>query len=112
MEQFILIFRHEDGVKVASPEQIQEWMKQTMDWIGSIAAQNKYVAGNGLPFEDARVVTKRTRKWLSRTAHSGILKKQLPATLLSGLARRMKQWSSPKDVLCYKAKETAWKSAK
>ena len=52
----MLIFRHEDGNKVASPEQIQTWMKQTMDWIGGIAAQNKFVGGNGLPFEDARVV--------------------------------------------------------
>lgn len=56
MQEFMLIFRHEDGQKVASPEQIQEWMKQTMDWIGGIAAQNKFVAGNGLPFDDARVV--------------------------------------------------------
>jgi len=56
MQEFMLIFRHEDGHKVASPEQIQVWMKQTMDWIGGIAAQNKFVAGNGLPFDDARVV--------------------------------------------------------
>ncbi|MBD0365999.1 MAG: transcription initiation protein, partial [Flavisolibacter sp.] len=56
MEEFILIFRHEDGKKVASPEQIQIWMKQTMDWIGGIAAQNKFSGGNGLPFDDARVV--------------------------------------------------------
>lgn len=55
MEEFILIFRHEDGKK-ASPEQIQIWMKQTMDWIGGIAAQNKFSGGNGLPFEDSRVV--------------------------------------------------------
>lgn len=59
MEEFILIFRHEDGKKVASPEQIQIWMKQTMDWIGTIAAQNKFVSGTGLPFDDARVVTKK-----------------------------------------------------
>ena len=52
----MLIFRHEDGQKVASPEQIQVWMKQTMDWIATIAAQNKFSGGNGLPFEDARVV--------------------------------------------------------
>jgi len=51
-----LIFRHQDGKKVASPEQIQIWMKQTMDWIGSISAQNKFVGGNGLPFEEAHVV--------------------------------------------------------
>ena len=56
MEEFILIFRHQDGSKVASPEQIQIWMKQTMDWISGIAEQNKYIGGNGLPFEDARVV--------------------------------------------------------
>ena len=56
MNDFILIFRHEDGSKVASPEQMQIWMKQTMDWIGGIAAQNKFVSGTGLPFDDARVV--------------------------------------------------------
>ena len=56
MAEYILIFRHEDGHKVASPEQIQIWMKQTMDWIGGIAAQNKFSGGNGLPFDDAKVV--------------------------------------------------------
>jgi hypothetical protein len=56
MNEFMLIFRHEDGSKVASPEQIEVWMKQTMDWIATIAAQNKFVSGTGLPFEDARVV--------------------------------------------------------
>jgi hypothetical protein len=56
MDEYILIMRHEDGMKVASPEQIQAWMKQTMDWIGGIAAQNKFVSGTGLPFTDARVV--------------------------------------------------------
>lgn len=56
MEEFVLIMRHEDGQKVASPEQLETWMKQTMDWIGGIAAQNKFVGGTGLPFADARVV--------------------------------------------------------
>ena len=56
MDEFILLFRHEDGKKVASPEQMQIWMQQTMDWIGGIAAQNKFSGGNGLPFEDAKVV--------------------------------------------------------
>lgn len=56
MEEFILIFRHEDGQKVASPEQLQTWMKQTMDWIGGIAAQNKFNGGTGLSFADSRVV--------------------------------------------------------
>ena len=56
MEEYALIMRHEDGSKIASPEQMQAWMKQTMDWIGGIAAQNKFSGGNGLPFEDSRVV--------------------------------------------------------
>ena len=56
MDEFMLIFRHEDGNKVASPEQIQVWMKQTMDWIAGITAQNKFVGGNGLPFDHSRVV--------------------------------------------------------
>ncbi len=56
MNEYMLIFRHEDGHKVASPEQIQAWMKQTMDWIGGIAAQNRFGGGNGLPFDEARVV--------------------------------------------------------
>ena len=54
MDEFILIFRHEDGSKIASPEQMQVWMKQTMDWIGGITAKNKFVGGNGLPFQDAK----------------------------------------------------------
>jgi hypothetical protein len=63
MEEFALIMRHEDGKKVASPEQIQTWMKQTMDWIGGIAAQDKFVSGTGLPFDDAKtVVTKNSKK--------------------------------------------------
>lgn len=56
MDEYILIFRHEDGSKIASPEQMQMWMKQTMDWIGGIAAQNKFKSGTGLPFADAKVV--------------------------------------------------------
>lgn len=56
MEEYALIFRHEDGTKIASPEQIQMWMKQTMDWINGIAAQNKFVSGTGLPFDEARIV--------------------------------------------------------
>ncbi len=56
MDEFMLIFRHEDGGKTASPEQMQIWMKQTMDWIGSIAAQNKFIGGNGLPFDESNRV--------------------------------------------------------
>src|SRR6187431_725166 len=57
MDEFLLIMRHDDGGKIASPEQMQAWMQQTMDWIGSIAAQNKFVSGTGLPFDNARVIT-------------------------------------------------------
>jgi len=56
MQEYALIMRHQDGAKIASPEQMQEWMKQTMDWIGGIAAQDKFVSGTGLLFDDARVV--------------------------------------------------------
>jgi hypothetical protein len=56
MDEYMLIFRHQDGTKIASPEQIQIWMKQTMDWIGGISAQGKFVEGNGLPFDGSKVV--------------------------------------------------------
>jgi hypothetical protein len=56
MDEYLLIMRHQDGSKIASPEQMEIWMKQTMDWIGGIAAQNKFIDGTGLLFEDARVV--------------------------------------------------------
>ncbi|MBO9660449.1 MAG: transcription initiation protein [Chitinophagaceae bacterium] len=56
MDEFMLIFRHEDGSKIASPEQMQAWMKQTMEWIGGITSQNKFVSGTGLPFDNAKVV--------------------------------------------------------
>ena len=56
MDEFILILRHEDGKKIASPEQMQIWMQQTMDWIAGISAQGKYVGGNGLVFDNSRVV--------------------------------------------------------
>jgi hypothetical protein len=56
MDEYMLIFRHQDGSKIASPEQMQVWMAQTMDWIGGIAAQNKYVGGHGLSFDNAKIV--------------------------------------------------------
>ncbi len=56
MDDYILIFRHEDGHKVASPEQIQMWMKQTSDWMAGIAARNQLTGGNGLLFSESRVV--------------------------------------------------------
>jgi hypothetical protein len=77
MDEFILIFRHEDGEKVASPEQIQVWMKQTMDWIGGIAAQNKFVSGTGLPFQDAKVVTNKGSRNVVTNGPFGDIKETL-----------------------------------
>ncbi len=62
MEEYALIFRHQDGKKVASPEQMEKWMKQTMDWIAGIQAKNKFKEGTGLPFDDARVVRTKNSK--------------------------------------------------
>jgi len=56
MKEFILIFRHENVTGKVSPEQMQAWMKQQMDWVGSIAAQQKFISGTGLLFDDAKVV--------------------------------------------------------
>ncbi|HMV80048.1 MAG TPA: YciI family protein [Leptospiraceae bacterium] len=56
MKEFILVFRHENAAGKVSPEQMQIWMKQQMDWVGSIAALNKFVSGTGLLFNDAKVV--------------------------------------------------------
>ena len=56
MKEFALIFRHENTTGKVSPEQMQLWMKQQMDWVGGIAAQNKFVSGTGLSFDGAKVV--------------------------------------------------------
>ncbi|WP_373492611.1 YciI family protein [Aquiflexum sp.] len=56
MKEFILIFRHENATGKVSPEQMEIWMKHQMDWVGGIAAQNKFVSGTGLLFDDAKVV--------------------------------------------------------
>ena len=77
MEEYALIMRHEDGKKVVSPEQIQAWMKQTMDWIGGIAAQNKFVSGTGLPFDSARVVTTKNSKAVVTNGPFGEIKETI-----------------------------------
>ena len=50
MKEYILLFRHENANGKVSPEQMQQWMKQQMDWVAGIAAQNKFVSGTGLLF--------------------------------------------------------------
>lgn len=77
MDEFALIMRHEDGTKLASPEQMQTWMKQTMDWIGGIAAQNKFVSGTGLPFDSARVVTTKNSKSIVTNGPFGDIKETI-----------------------------------
>ncbi|MES2773355.1 MAG: YciI family protein [Bacteroidota bacterium] len=77
MEEYALIMRHEDGKIVASPEQIQAWMEQTMAWIGTISAQNKFVSGTGLPFDDARVVTNRNAKKVVTNGPFGDIKETI-----------------------------------
>ena len=56
MKEYILLFRHENANGKVSPEQMQQWMQQQMDWVNSIVAQNKFVSGTGLLFDDAKVV--------------------------------------------------------
>ena len=82
MEEYALIMRHEDGAKIASPEQMQAWMKQTMDWIGGIAAQNKFVSGTGLPFDGARVVTTKNSKLVVTNGPFGDIKETIGGLII------------------------------
>ncbi|MFD0751381.1 YciI family protein [Mucilaginibacter calamicampi] len=57
MKEYMLIFRHQDGGKIASPEQMQIWMQQTMDWLNGLKATGNFEGkGDGLIFDDALVV--------------------------------------------------------
>ena len=53
MEEFVLLFRLDILTKEAqpSPELLQVYMKQYQDWVGGIAAQNKFIGGKGLSTE-------------------------------------------------------------
>jgi hypothetical protein len=53
MEEYVLLFRLDILTKDSqpSPEQMQVYMKQYQDWVGGIAAQNKFVGGTGLSTE-------------------------------------------------------------
>ncbi|MBS1562774.1 MAG: transcription initiation protein [Bacteroidetes bacterium] len=57
MEEYLIIMRLDLITKEAqpSPEQMQVYMKQYQDWVGTIAAQNKFVGGTGLS-KEGRVV--------------------------------------------------------
>lgn len=58
MKEFLLVFRNENRQPETpmSPEQIQAMMKPWMDWIGSIAAQNKLVAAGNRLEQDGKVI--------------------------------------------------------
>lgn len=53
MDEYIIIMRLDLLTKEAQPsaEQLQAYMKQYHDWVGGIAAQNKFVGGKGLSTE-------------------------------------------------------------
>ncbi|MHA4807477.1 YciI family protein [Flavitalea flava] len=53
MNEFILLFRLDILTKEAqpSPELMQEYMRQYQDWVGGIAAQNKFIKGTPLSKE-------------------------------------------------------------
>ena len=56
MEEYALIMRHEDGKndRIAGTNGSLDETNNGLD--RGIAAQNKFVSGTGLPFDDARVV--------------------------------------------------------
>jgi len=53
MEEFLLLMRLNIISKEVqpSPEQLEIYMKQYHDWVGGIAAQNKFVGGTALSTE-------------------------------------------------------------
>ena len=53
MDEFLILMRLDILTREAqpSPEQMQVYMKQYQDWVGSIAAQNKFIGGKGLSTE-------------------------------------------------------------
>jgi hypothetical protein len=53
MEEYLILMRLDNIVKEEppSPEQMQEYMRRYQDWVGGIAAQNKFVSGTALSME-------------------------------------------------------------
>lgn len=53
MEEYLILMRLDLLTKEAqpSPEQLQVYMKMYNDWVGGIAAQDKFVGGKGLSTE-------------------------------------------------------------
>jgi len=59
MEEYLILMRLDLITKDAqpSPEQMQVYMKMYQDWVGGIAAQNKFVGGKGLSTEGKVIKT-------------------------------------------------------
>ncbi|MDO6436521.1 YciI family protein [Cyclobacterium sp. 1_MG-2023] len=56
MKEFMMIFRNEKSDQQnPSPEQMQAMINQWQDWIGGIAAQDKFVSTNALGYEGQTV---------------------------------------------------------
>jgi len=53
-----------------------------MDWIGGIAAQNKFVSGTGLPFDDARLVTNKGNKKIVTNGPFGEIKETIGGLII------------------------------
>lgn len=51
MDEFVLLFHMDKTIGSPTPEQLTVYMKQYHDWVGSIAAQNKFSGGTGLSAE-------------------------------------------------------------
>lgn len=55
MKEFMMIFRNDKDKPKPSAEQLQGMVNDWQDWIGGIAAQDKFVGTNALGFEGQTV---------------------------------------------------------
>jgi len=60
MKEFMMIFRNDKDYPKPSPEEMPGLIKQWQNWIGGIAAQDKFVATNALGFEGKIVHSDKT----------------------------------------------------
>ena len=53
MDEYLVLMRLNSIIKESppSPEQMQEYMRKYQDWVGGIAAQNKFAGGTALSLE-------------------------------------------------------------
>lgn len=57
MKDFLFVYRNDAGaMPTASPEDMQAMTKKWMDWIGSIAAQNKLTERGNRLVQDGKVI--------------------------------------------------------